>query len=794
LAVYLPDPEELGRRRFPDNKGFRNTLRIFSNDILSQLQGQLASNYPKETSTNVGAFFKVIAREISRLNLSIMAINRDKDYVDTRIQYLQQILGERLFLTDKIAPANYNDETYRDYLISIKDAYLRGSQKESIELLASKFTGQRINLRELYLEAREPFSSLDVSDTHKMVVEVFVDNLLRAGYNINALQQDLDFFVNLVRPAHVLYDTRLIWTERFDINGISDIFGDTGGGCIPSYDLIPFEEPTVLALLIFILPDGQYATGLIDSIHHEDLIFYLDDATRVITEPGIDGTKIFDTQGRRVSFNDLRIGQYVRVVSQVIPGSFQFWWTPSILLPTWSSQFYRSVYRRPLFQETVKKVMDAHGRFPLQIKSTPTTICDRWVQDALQPMYEDMRHVCSKGHSQAAVHSVMIRERMGQPRFGWPYPRQEIYDPILLGDDFIFWMNHAPLTDSSGNPATITDVTVRIDGTSIPDAIINVIPDSGRLGLQEGTDFWDNTAHKILRPGDEINFSYHYLKDGTNIDATTSSAYGISFWQLPKVPVVQSPLTGNLADTSNLTVLVDGTFVTDAVVSLLPLMGHVILQQSADFWKASELHRIPTPYNTWVDTTVVDGAKIAGHWIGDLIEIGYSWGEHYQYSAVFDDPGRVFDGYVSSLQTYGLVFDGEPGLDPEVAAVPTDDPITVGYRYRGYLLHHSSVLNSQDTLKLNDYQKPVSRASIINQQSSLNHYNKFFSAEFLYDTSGVPVLNDQYLENGLDPVVKLLEGTPTFQETFAYQPHMINSRKLQDIRTNHKLLLYSDLL
>ncbi|GAG55022.1 unnamed protein product, partial [marine sediment metagenome] len=172
----------------------------------------------------------------------------------------------------------------------------------------------------------------------------------------------------------------------------------------------------------------------------------------------------------------------------------------------------------------------------------------------------------------------------------------------------------------------------------------------------------------------------------------------------------------------------------------------------------------------------------------------FHYGQKYQYSCLFDELGRTFDTYIGPNSTYGIVFDGELDKDPERYPITMDNTAIIGYRYRGYLLHHSSVLNSPDTLRLNTFQKPATRASIINQANTINHFNIFFSPEFLYDTSAIEVLNDAYLENGLDPILKLNEGTPPFQKTWSHHPGLVYSRKVQDIRTNHRLLLYSDLL
>jgi hypothetical protein len=770
---YVPDPEQLGRRRFPDNKNFRKQLYNASINYLSQIQGLIPSNYPNDPSTNLSILNRVWARELARLNLSSNAINNDSQYSLTRPQFLQEILGERLLLGSQIAPSGYNDESYRNYLISIKNAYLIGSTISNLENLASEFTGQKINIRELYKEARDPGSSLDVTSANKMIVQVFVDDLLKKGYNINSLKTDLDFFIGLVRPAHVLYDTELIWTEQIDVNKIHDlIFGDLGGGCIPDYDYNLFDEPSLLALQVFVLPNSTGATGYIDSIHHDDLIFYFDDSTRIITEPDPNGTQFFDVNGRRGTFNTLEIGQYVRVNYQVIPGEFKFWYYPGLILPNWQSQFYRNVYRRPLFQETVKKVMDSHGRFPLQTKASPSTICDRWVQDTLQPVYEDLRGNCSGGTNPDSF-KVTLSTRMSSPNFSWPYLHTEIYDDALFGSNFIHFTEYAPLTDGSSHPATISDISVTFDGTSLAQPLVGPATaadaSTGRITINDATTYWDTTVGRLPSIGDEFIFSYHYLQDGSNFDATSSMVYGISHWQTPFIPLVGGDGTRSLADTTSIAFFVDGTSITNAVIDVDSLLGHVTLQSSGDFWRGSELHRLPA--------------------IGDTFEFDYFWGVRLQYGLLFDTPGRTLDGYVSSQQVYNILMDSSSETD----FIPLDDPLQIGYRYRMYQLHHSSVLNSPDTLILNGYQKPAERASIINRQPALNHFNEVWSAEFLTDKN-TPELNDAYLDNGLDPVVKLNYGTPTFQQTFAYQPGLIYQEKLQDIRKNHKLLMYSDLL
>jgi len=770
MGIYIPDPEYLGRRRFPDYRGFRRNLRIEASDVLSQLQSLLPSNYPKVPDTNLAAYYRIMSREFARLNYSMGAINNDKQYTQTRIELLYQILGERLFLSENIAPLNYNDQTYRDYLTSIKSAYLKGSKVSDIEYYASSFLGLAVNIKELYKIS--PF----LTDTNKMTVEVFIDD---TPTDIVLLQQGLDFFINLVKPAHVLYDTRLIWTEEFVINKIYDIlFGDLGGGCVPVYDFTEFSQPTILAQQVFVQTISEGALGKIGSIHYDDNIFYLDNGTRVIVEPGINGTKIYNAAGKQISIQQLQIDQYVRVTYQTIPGEFQFWWYPSDILPLWQSQFYKDVYRLPVFQENVKKIMDNQGRFPLQIRTTATTICDRWVQDLLDPVYEDLRHVCADGATHEYVYEYILTDRRGFPKYSIPY--SEAYDDIVLGSDFIYLMGNTPLTDGSSSPATILDVSVWYDGTGLADTLTSIDASSGRLDLRTDTTYWTTSiSENYPITGQDFTFGYNYLKDGTNDSTAETFVYGISHWQLPKSPVVKDDSSGSLADINDIKVSVDGTLISNAVINLVPILGHVTLNAHTDFWLNSELGRKPRPTLHLGDGT---------YQTGDIFSFDYFYGEKYSYAILFDDISRTFDTYGDP---YSFLFDGG---DSTGATTDAGDPLLIGYRYRAIQLHHSSVLNSPDTLLLNKYQKPAKRASIANQQETISNFNIFFSPEFLYDTSSPQALTDAYLDNGLDPVLKLYSGTPPFQKTFAYQPGLIYQRKLQDIRRHHHPLMYSALL
>jgi hypothetical protein len=309
-----------------------------------------------------------------------------------------------------------------------------------------------------------------------------------------------------------------------------------------------------------------------------------------------------------------------------------------------------------------------------------------------------------------------------------------------------------------------------------------------RISLHNNSDYWDITGNDVPTIGTEFKFNYYY-NDGTA--ATSTQEFGISYWQLPRAPITDG--SGALAGINNVQVFLDGTWVQNAVIYLEPLTGNIELNAERSFWIDSSAGRIPTQDQT--------------------LSFQYYTGNS-EYYMLLDDPGYILDDQVV------LDADSSTGNSAPIAT-----PLLLGYKFRADLLEHASVLNSGvwneetyswegSTLLLNNYQKPATRASFANQQDSLNHYNYFFSPEFLSDPNPKKILNDQYLDqnincdadftsNGVpqgypvgstEAVLQLHAGTPPFQKTYSYQPQMIEHRKLKDVRMHHHPLMYADLL
>lgn len=233
--------DKIGKRRF--NGGIDNDPTYYSNvkGLQDRLLKNLPSNYTKHSSLNIGLFFDVIARELGFVQKSASDILDDRYHEETRIEYLFQVLGDSLFLGENSINQGLTDVSYREFLIKVRNAYFGGSRKANIERSVSDIIGIPVILKEAYLSLRKDNSSYTLKDTHRMFFDIFMDKADTS--EIGLLLASIRFFIDLIKPAHVLYDTRLIWTEELYKENL----------CTPSYIETPITEVVYNPYKVFIV-------------------------------------------------------------------------------------------------------------------------------------------------------------------------------------------------------------------------------------------------------------------------------------------------------------------------------------------------------------------------------------------------------------------------------------------------------------------------------------------------------------------------------------------------------------
>jgi len=324
-------------------------------------------------------------------------------------------------------------------------------------------------------------------------------------------------------------------------------------------------------------------------------------------------------------------------------------------------------------------------------------------------------------------------------RLYWPF---EVSDPALYGDDRDYQVDRFPILNQMGDLAAKEDVTVSV-GSGIAFGSVEVVsivesgPDTGTV-LRNIDGDWTN-----VEDGDTIILKVPNYLDNTliyNIESVDHVADTI------KIPNIIPPL----ADTYN-SRIVRFVEVENAVESVRPILGHI------------RINFLP-PLNTVVRFNY-HHSKYERNYLM-LPDAPASEDPFWEYGAS-DYTGDTFFG---SRARYSLIPD-QAGVEFRSPFWPWEELLKIGYRYRVFNLSNSSVLNSEETFRLNEYDKYTHKASFKNHGHVLNEFNLMFSPEYLEDTDKNIILNDKYLYKDIPAATIMQPGVPLFVETFTDDGH-----------------------
>jgi hypothetical protein len=275
-TIYKPSAQ-----RFKSGIEYQKSLLNLTRTIQQRMLNNLPSNYPKNPNTNLAEFFRAVAKEFARLQMSSSDVNENKFHSQTKAEYLFQILGDSLFLGERAINENLDDISYRNFLTRVRNAYFQGSRKDNIESAVSDILGLPVILKEVYLNLRQENSAYTLKDTHRMFFDIIMDEA-GSSTTVGLMLEDIKFFIDLIKPAHVLYDTRLIWSDEFQ---------NRKGKCKPSYITQNMEYEAYGTSFIYRVtylgeriykydqedPEETWISGVIQAVDYESGTFYLAD-------------------------------------------------------------------------------------------------------------------------------------------------------------------------------------------------------------------------------------------------------------------------------------------------------------------------------------------------------------------------------------------------------------------------------------------------------------------------------------------------------------------------------------
>ena len=201
-----------------DGKVARQAILQKANVILTGLLNNLASNYVTSSAfTLFAGQLKALAFEAARIISISEDVYNDTIFKTTRPDFISQNIESFLFYNQRFSHFEQTDVQVRSFILALIQAYFKGATASSIQsALTFEFSqeGQiSFALTEpIYQEYTNP--SIDfVPLQHQFTVAINADN---SAIDIITLQSDVEFLVNLIKPAHTQLETQFIFLEPQD--------------------------------------------------------------------------------------------------------------------------------------------------------------------------------------------------------------------------------------------------------------------------------------------------------------------------------------------------------------------------------------------------------------------------------------------------------------------------------------------------------------------------------------------------------------------------------------------------
>jgi len=217
---------------FVDTKQFRQCVLNIANERLglilrtldegsgvriSNIAGILVlldSTYKSEVPSTIYAMhLKSIAYESGRFLCSTTSVVSDLIFEETRGEFLSQNIASFLFPNRRFAQSNYTDVKLRNLYLSIIKAYFGGSTLSNITEALYDFTNVASTLIENYTTAEGGYNEPAVQFTFSVNINVDDPRIK----DLSQLQTDIEFLVNIIKPAHTYYTTNFLYEENLDV-------------------------------------------------------------------------------------------------------------------------------------------------------------------------------------------------------------------------------------------------------------------------------------------------------------------------------------------------------------------------------------------------------------------------------------------------------------------------------------------------------------------------------------------------------------------------------------------------
>ena len=240
MARFTFDPTRLNYTIQQSGKEYNLRLLQRSQANFTTLLNLLPSSYVSAVQgPNYTIALKAVAVELSKIELALEDVNFDFSFVNpqtqnpnlpaqstTRSDFLYSIIGYLVLVNGQIPPLQWDDATFRQFLINLIRIYFQGSIPKSMADVVDLFYSGNVTVTEDFLLVRQGAAGYDISDEFTFQIDITAPPGGGFPPDVFADDSSTRIVLDLVRPAHTLFRIRYIFTDTYIPNDVFHVVLD----------------------------------------------------------------------------------------------------------------------------------------------------------------------------------------------------------------------------------------------------------------------------------------------------------------------------------------------------------------------------------------------------------------------------------------------------------------------------------------------------------------------------------------------------------------------------------------
>ena len=227
----------------------RESLLPYEDARFNGLMSKVPNCYSPLTDYAIwGAFVRAAAQEMARMEYlyTYSLVSLEPQYLTP--PDIQRKFAAPLFINKSYPNAAQTDQDYKAMLVALLPAYRMGTTLEAIVAVIKAYTGQTVNVEELYTE----IGTNGVHDYDRNTLRLSMNGATASGTNplsaivaaawIQTISQDLVTAISLAKPAHIGLDYSVVFGSSENMAAKIEAMTDTLAILFEGYEPPPLPE------------------------------------------------------------------------------------------------------------------------------------------------------------------------------------------------------------------------------------------------------------------------------------------------------------------------------------------------------------------------------------------------------------------------------------------------------------------------------------------------------------------------------------------------------------------------